>query len=254
MKNRWILLLVPLLTLTTSCAQKPEADVSPSRLESLINQYVETQRGQRGSGDAADLSAERFLREIDEEKAMLEALRSVDPQGLSLPERNDLRLLIGRLESSIYSAERRRSWENDPTMYLPTYRIARTLQESELTEGGAQKVAAMLEAVPAALAHGKTNLKNPPPRRFTEAAIFQVGKTIETLETEVPGFADQAKDAKEALLKANDAAISACRDFEGFLQDDLLERSTGSWAIGAEEYNYILKHRWFLEEDAGSKS
>ena len=35
-----------------------------------------------------------------------------------------------------------------------------------------------------------------------------------------------------------------------FLQDDLLPRSDGQWAIGKEHYDYTLKHRWLMEEDA----
>jgi uncharacterized protein (DUF885 family) len=35
-----------------------------------------------------------------------------------------------------------------------------------------------------------------------------------------------------------------------FLEGELLSRSDGEWAIGKEEYDYILQHRWFLEADA----
>jgi uncharacterized protein (DUF885 family) len=250
---RRFLILLPLITLliATACAEKPANDDSSSRLEAIIEQFVEKQQTRRGSAEMADLSAETFLRAIDEEKVMLEELRTIEPSGLSLDQRIDLKLLIGRLESSIYSAEHRRRWENDPTIYLGIRGIARLMVGGETpTEESVKKVTALLEAVPQMLDEGKKNLKNPP-KRFTEAAIFQTGQTIESLKEQVSQFAEKAGEAG-GLLQAGDTASAALGEYETFLKDDLLPRSTGSWAIGSEEYNYILKHRWFMEEDADS--
>jgi uncharacterized protein (DUF885 family) len=99
------------------------------------------------------------------------------------------------------------------------------------------------------LSEGRRNLREPP-QRFTEAAIFQAGSTVRFLEREVTDFAASAGDEGEELKDANAKAIAALENYRSFLEEELLPRSTGSWAIGADDYNYLLKHRWFLEDDA----
>jgi uncharacterized protein (DUF885 family) len=38
--------------------------------------------------------------------------------------------------------------------------------------------------------------------------------------------------------------------YRRFLRENLLPRSTGTWVLGKENYDYVLKHRWFLDADA----
>lgn len=249
MQRYWIFSLVIPLLFSPACSKGPQDD-SALRLEALIEQYAEKQRARSGAADIPDRSAASFLRGIDEDRAMLDELRTIDPTGLSLEQRIDLTLLVGLLESSVHSAEKRRPWENDPTLYLGTRRIAQLMQGGqEPTEENVKEITAALEAVPQTVKEGKRNLRNPP-RRFTEAAIFQTGQTIGSLEKEVAQFAERAGGSD--LQQANEEALAALKEYERFLEDDLLPRSTGSWAIGKEEYDYILKHRWFLDEDADS--
>ncbi len=49
---------------------------------------------------------------------------------------------------------------------------------------------------------------------------------------------------------AGTQALVALDAYLEFLEDDLLPRSDGTWAIGKEHYDYTLQHRWLMEEDA----
>ncbi len=242
----WCLLLPALLWL--ACEKQPVDDPG-DRLESLVARYVERQRAAASPEEAPDLSAAGFLQEIEEEKQLLAALRGIDPNRLSLPQRVDWMLLEGRLESSVFSAERRRPWENDPTIYIASDRISRALRQGAEGEERTSSITTLLDAVPGMLQEGRRNLKHPP-KRFTEAAIFQARAMTETLKTRVLEVAAAAGSDRTDLLEANQRAIEALVDFEAFLTDDILERSTGTWAIGAEEYDHFLKRRWFLDYDA----
>jgi uncharacterized protein (DUF885 family) len=217
----------------------------------LIQQYADARMAESDRSGLPDVSAAAFLREIASDRRLLELVRSVDPEQLPHEELIDRRLLAGLLESGIYSAEKRRLWENDAALYVPANRIGRLLepQSSEPAEQRIKALLAVLGEIPRRLAEGKRNLGTPP-RRFTEAAIFKTRGTIESLKSGVPALAAQAAARGDEFAASLDAAIHALDEYERFLQDDLLPRSTGSWAIGKEHYDYILQHRWFLDADA----
>jgi uncharacterized protein (DUF885 family) len=65
-----------------------------------------------------------------------------------------------------------------------------------------------------------------------------------------PGLAKDAGERGKALTAASGIAQKALEDYRKFLREDLLPRSTGTWVLGKENYDYVLKHRWFLDADA----
>ncbi len=75
------------------------------------------------------------------------------------------------------------------------------------------------KAMPAALAEARTNLQNPP-RVYTEIAIEQMDGNRGFFETAVAS----------AFPTVTDKALLA--DYKKWLQDDLLKRSNGTFAIG----------------------
>jgi uncharacterized protein (DUF885 family) len=89
--------------------------------------------------------------------------------------------------------------------------------------------------MPAALAEARKNLENPP-RIYTEIAIEQMDGNRGFFETAVasafPGVTDKALLAE--FKQANDAVIAALGEHKKWLQEDLLKRSTGNFAIGEE--------------------
>ena len=97
------------------------------------------------------------------------------------------------------------------------------------------------KAMPAALAEARTNLQNPP-RVYTEIAIEQMDGNRGFFETAVasafPTVTDKALLAE--FKQANDAVIAAMADYKKWLQDDLLKRSNGNFAIGEETYRRKL--------------
>jgi uncharacterized protein (DUF885 family) len=258
-----LVILVSMLTISscTDSAQSPQApetnrehssgvsDASSS-LDALIQQYADVQLDDDKSWPK-DLTADAFRRDIESNRQLLQQVRQVDAGELSLQEGIDRRLLIGLLESDIYSAEHRRMWEKDAAMYVPAGQIGRLL-EPEAPESAAKRATAMLHIlreIPGQIDIAKQNLRNPP-RRFTEAAIFKTQGLIKSLETEAPALAEQAPGPAAEFARALDTAVSGLKAFAEFLRNDLLPESDGSWAIGKEHYDYILQHRWFFELDA----
>ncbi len=232
-------------------AGQAEAKDASARLDALIEQYADVQRASGRQNALEDLTAEAFLDDIESKRKLLEQVRNVDPGPLSPEASIDRRFLAGLLESDIYSAEQRRLWENDASIYVPAGEVGRLL-EPAATEPGeerARSFTTLLEEIPKRIELAQKNLRNPP-RRFTEAAIFKTQGTIASLETDGASLAGDAPIGAADFTGRLETAVSALKSFEQFLEDDLLPRSTGSWAIGKAHYDYILAHRWFFEQDA----
>ncbi|HXX92259.1 MAG TPA: DUF885 domain-containing protein [Planctomycetota bacterium] len=91
-----------------------------------------------------------------------------------------------------------------------------------------------LREIPSLVGEVRAMLRRPP-RVWTESAIDDTKGTIE--------FLDELKDADPALVEG---ARAAYRAYLGFLKDELLPRSDGSFAIGKEAYEFHLRHDHFL--------
>ncbi len=257
MTERVLVMMALVVSVVAGACQSVEesSPAGSAKLDALIEQYVSMKRNDyqwRGADNPSppDLSTEGFAQRIDQQRRLLAAVRGVDPAELSPEPRIDRLLLISQLDSAIYEAEARKPWENDPTTYVPFQSISSIFGRESLTvEERARRLTHWLAALSGMVAEGKKNLKNPP-ERFTRAAMFQTAGTIRFLEQEVSELAADA--GEEGLQEAAANAVASLREYQSFLEDDLLARSTGTWELGTETYNYLLKHRWFLDDDAES--
>jgi uncharacterized protein (DUF885 family) len=227
-----------------------EADAS-AELDRLIQQYADSQAAARDRTKLRDVAAKAYLDEIESNRRLLKQLNAVDAGKLALEERIDHRFLTGLLESEIYSAEHRRIWEKDASLYIPARQIGILLEPQSTKPAGerAASLLALLEKIPERLEEARKSLVEPP-RRFTETAIFKTQGTIASLKNDTAVLAEQANTAGEEITHSVQSAVKALEEFEVFLREDLLPRSTGSWAIGKDHYEYILQHRWYLNADA----
>jgi uncharacterized protein (DUF885 family) len=260
MKNVVIVTALAATAMTLGgCGKKhvPAPAVSPSAasvaLEPLIRQCAELERKDEDDESVGlrDVSLLGFRKEIDVRRQLLEKIRQIDAGGLSREEDIDRRLMIGLLESTIHTAEARRLWENDASLYVPAGEIGRALEPTApgTPRERATALTKLLEQVPARIEQGRKNLVEPP-RSYTESAIFKTEGTIKLLRAGAPSLANEAGEQGTALSAAADSALAALDGYRKFLREDLLPRSTGTWVLGKESYDYVLKHRWFLDADA----
>src|SRR5437764_211947 len=98
--------------------------------------------------------------------------------------------------------------------------------------------------IPRVVAAARENLKNPP-RVHTETAIKQNRGAISFYEHDLFDFAGQT--SQRASLKAAAEPVVAClKEYQEFLEKNLLPRAKGEWRIGAEKFARKLE----LELDA----
>jgi uncharacterized protein (DUF885 family) len=199
-----------------------------------------------------DYSDEAYSEEKAFVEESLKRLREISVKGLSKDETLDYALMEGRLTIENYEFHKEDYRFKWPEISLPVQHIyILTVRPTNDLIGN---LISRLERSPALLRQGIDNLSRPeanPPRLWTEMAIEASKGGIEFLEN-LPNHPkiQQALKEPHRFREAMEKAKTAIQDFQGFLERDLLRRSRGIYAVGAEHYHLLLKKRHFLGCDA----
>ena len=191
-----------------------------------------------------DYSRKGGEQQITFAKSFLAKLEHFDSKQLPLEERQDYELVINNLKSTLLSLENIRGWEKNPDQYSSGLtQSAFTIMSRKFAppEDRLRSLIAREKQMPAALAAGKANLKNPP-HIYTEIAIQQLPGNISFFQHDVPEAFEDVKDPSllAAFKTTNDAVIAALQNYGDFLKKDLLPVSKGDFRIGAENYRKKL--------------
>jgi uncharacterized protein (DUF885 family) len=137
-----------------------------------------------------------------------------------------------------------RGWAKDPDLYSSGITNDAFVMISRTFAPPDQRLKSLIareKLMPNALAEARRNMDNPP-RVYTEIAIEQVDGNRDFFDLDVPAAFADVKDA--ALLAefktANGAVMAALNDYKVWLENDLLPRSNGSFAYGADTYQKVL--------------
>jgi uncharacterized protein (DUF885 family) len=195
-----------------------------------------------------DLSRPAIDAQIKELHSQAEEVARLRREPLSFDDAIDAELIDNQIHGALLDLETLRPWEKNPMGYvrLPGGSIDGLMKRDFATpQERLKSVIARLRRVPGLYAAGKANLVNPP-KEFTELAIRLARGSVGFFENSVATWARTAAGGDQALLaqfnEANKAAADAARDFSEWLQKDLLPRSNGQYAIGAE--SFLLKLRY----------
>jgi uncharacterized protein (DUF885 family) len=187
-----------------------------------------------------DLSTAAFDAEAAADSAFRQRLAAVDTTRLSLDQQLDRQQLIHAMDANILNDRVIKSYTKNPDVYSSgVTNAAYVIMERDYAPA-AQRLAALIareRAIPAALAQARTNLVQPP-KIFTEIAIEQLDGNIAFFKNDVPAaFKDVTDTALVRQFKASNAGVmKALADYKTFLQHDLLPKSTGTYALGADTY------------------
>ena len=193
-------------------------------------------------GELEDFSRPRLDARVAALKRSLARLSSFDRSALSFDDRIDARILESEIRGRLLGLEVVRSWERNPMAYagVPGNAID-GLMKREFAPAAERLRSAIsrLEQVPRLYAAGRENLTDPP-REFTDLAIRMTRGSIDFFSGPVAEWARLAAAGDASLLarfdRTNAAAVAAAREFHGWLERDLLPRSTGSYALGPETF------------------
>jgi uncharacterized protein (DUF885 family) len=201
-----------------------------------------------------DYSDETYRAEKTFAEESLKTLRQIRVRELDKDQVIDYALLEGRLTIQRYEYAKedyRLKW---PDTYLPVDAIYILTVRS--TNDLAGNLLNRLNRTPDLIQQGIANLTRPdanPPRLWTEMAIESAKGGVSFLDSlpNHPKVQSEVKDTA-ALRSAMDNAKNAINGFANFLEQELLPRSQGVYAVGEEHYNLLLKKKHFLNHDAQS--
>jgi uncharacterized protein (DUF885 family) len=196
-----------------------------------------------------DLSGAARAGWMDLDRRTLEALpREIDYQKLSRDRQIDFEILRHELTQALWQAENLRPFEEDPRSYNPylTDSVFLLLAQSTLPrETNVAHCLARMRQMPKVVAAARANLSNPP-RALVETAIRQNRGAIAFYEGGV--FELAGKTRQLAALKAAAREVADClKDYQRFLEEELLPRAGGEWRLGREKFARKLE----FEMDAG---
>ncbi len=239
-------------------AEKPDGE--DARLEAFFKRYLEEEFRHRPM-EATRLGDHRFDHLLDDlssearaamtarnRQALAVLPRQVDFDKLSPSGKIDFQILRHHLTRALWLDENTRPYETDPLLYneLLSDSVYLPLTQSTLPkEKVVTSVIARLGEIPRVIAAARATLKDPP-RVYAETAVRRNRGAIRFYESglfDVVGKTEQ-RGALEAAAKK---LVPVLKDYQRFLENDLLPRAKGEWRLGKEKFARKLD----LELDAG---
>jgi uncharacterized protein (DUF885 family) len=249
-----------LLAMTLLPATTRAADTEDARLAAFFRSYLDKKFAAHPL-DATRAGDHRFdhllddlspkARAADRERTkdtLAELPKRIDKAKLSRSGQIDYEILEHSLQYDLWQADNTRPFEQDPRTYNDyiSDSVYLILTQSTLPkERNVENAAKRLAFIPQVVAAAKESLKDTP-EVFVKTAILQNRGAIAFYEGglfeltgETPGLSD--------LRAAARPVIAALKEYQTFLEKDLLPRARGDWRLGKERFYRKLE----LELDAG---
>lgn len=236
------------------------AQSADARLEGFFTNYLEhyfrtqpvaaTQLGDHRFDDQLeDLSKASRDGWLADARATLRALpREVDYSKLSRDGQIDFEIFRHDLETTLWLAENTRPFEEDPRVYggyINDSIYALFSQSTLPKETNVRNAIARMVKIPAVIRAARATLRHPP-KPILETAIRQNRGAIAFYDKEL--FELVGDTPQLAALKAAAAPIAEqLRDYQKFLEIELMARATGDWRLGRTRFARKLE----LVLDAG---
>ncbi len=231
------------------CAAGAAAPAGDAQLAALFKRYLD-ERLQMRPLEATQLGDHRFDSQLEDlrpearagwlehtRKWLQELPRQIDPKTLSPDGRVDFETFKHDLEAEAWRMENLHPFDEDTRIYNSYISdgIYLLLSQSTLPrETNVANCIARMARIPSIIAAAKANLKNPP-RVHTETAIKQNRGAIAFFQTGIFELAGKTRQAP-ALKAAAAPVVTALKDYQQFLEQDLLPRANGEWRIGPEKF------------------
>ena len=200
-------------------------------------------------------SSEAVAQETRRLRATLNELLRINPMVLAPEARYDYLVLVSHARAQLLELEEIRMWQRDPNVYN---RLLSASVDNILKRNYApveQRLEAVLRRereITRLLREARVNLQQPP-RIYTEIAINQVRGSLDYFTRVVPQMIERAggvrlsAERRAQFETTNQSVISELRSFAEWLERELLPRSVGSFAIGAENYRRKLLYEEMVE-------
>jgi uncharacterized protein (DUF885 family) len=204
----------------------------------------------RFDGRLADLSADATQKRIQQLEQQKNSLTSLLKEKLNLDDQIDASVLSDGINLELFYLKEIKEWQWDPRLHdsFPYYdpremvasRISDILHgDFAPVEERLRSLTGQMKAMPAFLKQVEGQLKNPA-KIYTEQAIENNKGRLTLFKDEVLPFISQPSlpaSANQEAQSAYKSAYVALDEFQKFLEQELLPRSTGDWRLGSDLYH-----------------
>ena len=200
-----------------------------------------------------DFSAGAIQRRIEKLKELQTGLTSARSGRLTGDELIDAEILDDQIKAELLDLETLQTWRHNPMNYvgLPGSSVDNLIKRNFAAPAERlRSVISRLKAVPALISAMKQNVETPP-HEFTDLSFRIAHGSVGFFKDSVASWAKGAAGGDQALLaefqSANAAAVNALDDAANWLEKELLPKSTGSYAIGAENFRKKLLYEEMVD-------
>jgi uncharacterized protein (DUF885 family) len=201
----------------------------------------------------ADLSANNFARRGEYLRRMGDRLASLRAKPLEPADALDAELLDLAIRAELLEIDTVRDWRRNPVIYLgaPANAIDLLMKRTFAPPAARLRaVVARLKASPALVTAMKANVADPP-KEFTDLGVIVAKGSVLFFRDTLPAWAKTAAGNDAALLAefeaANQPVLATLEDAARWLKHDLLPRSKGRYAIGADAFLKKLQYEEMLD-------
>jgi len=201
----------------------------------------------------ADLSAPNFTRRAEALKKLHERLKTLRAGKLTEADTIDAETLDHAIRAELLEIETIRDWKRNPVLYLskPAEGIDMLMKRSFAPPADRLKVViARLKVTLPLLTAMKANVENPP-KEFTDLGIIVAKGSVGFFRDDLAMWAKSAAGKDDKLFAEFEAANKPV--IEGFevaakwLETELLPKSNGKYAIGADAFMKKLETEEMLD-------
>jgi uncharacterized protein (DUF885 family) len=262
----FVVLVVCCLTLAfnAECGPRVLGADGPSPFAVFVDDYFNASfeaRPSRGTGAGfhqyddrlEDGSAEAVKKRIETAKTLLARLDKLRGGSLTEDEAIDAEVLDGKLKGELLDLVTLETWRHNPMFYIrgPAGSID-GLMKRDFAPASTRlrSVVARLKAAPAMFQALRANVDNPP-KEFTDLAIRMGAGSIGFFQHTLRDWATKAAGSDTELLKefnaADDEVVKAITETVGWMKRDLLPRSHGKYALGADAFSKKLLYEELVD-------
>ena len=248
-----------ILMLSLICAPVYAVDTTDAvNLNALSNQYFDSFYMPNHPTDATSLGLHQYDDKMEgyskaDIKSQIKELRAyetkfslIDRQNLDVEEQGDLDLVVNNIKSQLLKLQTIKPFEKNPDVYSSgVTNSAFVIAERKFAPSNdrLKSLIAREKLMPGILNEAKNNLINPP-RIYTEIALEQLPGDISFFETDLPAAFKDVDDVvlQKQFKESNAAVVTALKEYQVWLNNDLLPRSHGDFKLGEDTFRKKLKY------------
>ncbi len=175
----------------------------------------------------------------------LRRLQEIDPEGMTVTERLERKMLVDHLRGRMFELEHVRTWERNPQLYsdlLASSLAGQALFSHAPAAERARRVLSKLRQAPRLVQAARDNIKDPP-GIFVKLGIETMRGALSFVEHELPRAFASVDDLHLLgdLADAQAEAVQALSAYIDHLDTEVAPKARASFRLGREKFEQKLK-------------